>query len=61
MEGNSKGWPRLDPFHEMLVEERKRLAFRPTRMQKIVFKNAMTIEKELMNARRYDHAIRLES
>lgn len=57
MQNNSKGMP--DAFHEVLMQERKRLAYRPSRMQKIVFKNGLDIEKALMDARRYDTAIRL--
>ena len=59
MENNSKGMPRIDAFHEMLMQERKRLAYRPSRMQRLVFRNGLDIEKALMDARRYDTAIRL--
>ena len=62
MDSNSKGWlPHLDPFHEFLEEERRRLSRRPTRMQKLAFKNGLDIENELMNARRYDLGIRLHN
>lgn len=59
MENNSKGMPRIDAFHEMLEQERKHLAYRPTRMQKIVFRNAMDVEKAIIEARRLGRAIRL--
>jgi hypothetical protein len=60
MDNSSKGMPKsIDAFHEMLEQERKRLAFRPSRMQKLVYRNRLQIENEIMNARRYDLAIRL--
>jgi len=58
MERNSKGWPHLDPFHEFLEEERRRLARRPTRMQKVLFRNTLQIDRMLMEAKRFDTLIR---
>jgi hypothetical protein len=59
MDGNSKGWPHIDPFHEFLEEERKRLARRPTRMQKVLFRNTLEIDRVLMEAKRFERLIRL--
>lgn len=58
MDGNPKGWPRIDPFHEMLEEERKRLAYRPSRMRKVLSRNTLHIDRMLMDARRFDTLIR---
>lgn len=56
---NHRGWPRIDPFHEFLEEERRRLSRRPTRIQKVLFRNSLRIDKMLMEARRFDRLIRL--
>ena len=59
MERNSKGMrPYIDPFHEFLEEERRRLARRPTRMQKVLFGNTLRIDRMLMEAKRFDTLIR---
>ena len=57
MQNNSKGMP--DPFHEMLERERERASRRYTRIQKIVFRNALDVEKAIIEARRLGRAIRL--
>lgn len=57
MQNEPRGWRRIDPFHEMLEQERKRLAFRPSKLQRIVFKDGLKIEKEIVEARRFDTAI----
>jgi hypothetical protein len=59
MDLNPRGWPKLDPFHEFLEEERRRLARRPTRMHKVLFRNTLDIDRMLMDARRFDRIIRL--
>ena len=58
MDLNPRGWPKLDPFHEFLEEERRRLARRPTRMQKVLFRNTLQIDRMLTEARRFDTLIR---
>ena len=59
MDLNPKGWPKLDPFHEFLEEERRRLACRPSRIQKVLFRNTLDIDRMLMEAKRFDRLIRL--
>jgi hypothetical protein len=56
MDLNPRGWPKLDPFHEFLEEERRRLARRPTRMQKVLFRNTLGIDRMLMDGEKVRHA-----
>ena len=55
---NPRGWPKIDPFKEFLEAERRRLSTRPTRIQKVLFRNTLRIDRMLMEAKRFDTLIR---